>query len=348
MGSMFGTYIMLVTYILPLLLIGSAVALPQFNEEFTGIEEENDFLPAEDLSLMDDEDDMPIERKTCKTDAAAVKVFPCSQLPKKLPKKISTTSAQYLVKNGLTKCALPFGIIVAGASNLPDSTVLATSKILAELIDQNKDGVADVASMPSKMQAKVMFVLNKKKMTLYPGQNGLPSNYCEIDKYWHSSQWSDPESQKNRVRFEEVFHMMTQYGYGLQWPSQFSLDGSTNSTLLKECQKVTCNWWQHPENNCPDKTATSSTAKACTVVEKCAGTCKEASCNCVEWFHQVVVISAGMTTSWRAQIRDSLGAKKTVPKTKAGMLARLSTEMKALLKNPAYHQVRKPMTFKYP
>ena len=134
------------------MLIGSAVALPQFNEEFTGIiEEENEFLPAEDLSLidevqhgsveaMDDEDDMPIERKTCKTDAAAVKVFPCRQLPKKLPKKISTTSAQYLVKNGLTKCALPFGIIVAGASNLPDSTVLATSKILAELIDQNKDG----------------------------------------------------------------------------------------------------------------------------------------------------------------------------------------------------------------
>ena len=114
----------------------------------------------------------------------------------------------------------------------------------------------------------------------------------QIDKYWHKeadfdSNYNNPAAQKNRIRFEEVFHMMTQYGYGLQWPSQFSLDGSTNSTLLKECQKVTCNWWQHPENNCPDKTATSSTAKACTVVEKCYGTCKEASCNCVEWFHQV-------------------------------------------------------------
>ena len=112
----------------------------------------------------------------------------------------------------------------------------------------------------------------------------------QIDKYWHSSQWSDPESQKNRVRFEEVFHMMTQYGYGLQWPSQFSLDGSTNSTLLKECYKATCVWWQHPENNCPDKTATDSTAKACTAKWNCTGTCSQASCNCVEWFHQVISI----------------------------------------------------------
>ena len=55
-----------------------------------------------------------------------------------------------------------------------------------------------------------------------------------------------------------------------------------------------------------------------------------------------------MKSSWYAKIRDSLGAKKTVPKTKAAMLARLSTEMKALLKNSAYHQVQKPMTFKYP
>ena len=76
---------------------------------------------------------------TCKTDAAAVKIFPCKQLPQKF-KKVSTTGAQYIVKQGLTKCALPFGIIVAGDSKLNDSTVLATAKIVAELIDQNKDG----------------------------------------------------------------------------------------------------------------------------------------------------------------------------------------------------------------
>ena len=81
--------------------------------------------------------------------------------------------------------------------------------------------------------------------------------------------------------------MMTQYGYGLQWPLQFSTDGTTKSTLVKECEKATCVWWQHFENNCPDMLATKGTQKKCTSVKECTGTCKEANCNCVEWFHQV-------------------------------------------------------------
>jgi len=70
MGSKFLTCIMLVTYILPLL-IGSAVAAPQFNEyssienspQFTGyygIEEDNVLLP-EDLSVIDETQDGSIE-----------------------------------------------------------------------------------------------------------------------------------------------------------------------------------------------------------------------------------------------------------------------------------------------
>ena len=47
---------------------------------------------------------------------------------------------QQLLSYGITKCALPFGIIVVGDQILTDSGILATAKIAAELIDQNKDG----------------------------------------------------------------------------------------------------------------------------------------------------------------------------------------------------------------
>ena len=40
-------------------------------------------------------------------------------------------------------------------------------------------------------------------------------------------------------------------GYAKAYPSVFGL--STKSTLVKECNKATCDWWTHPENKCLKK-----------------------------------------------------------------------------------------------
>ena len=87
--------------------------------------------------------------------------------------------------------------------------------------------------------------------------------------------------------------MFTQWGYGLEWPNQFGTSGNdwTSSTLKKECKKAKCEWWQHPENNCPDKLATQSNPIACTNKDQCQGTCAEPNCDCVEWYHQVIILS---------------------------------------------------------
>ena len=94
----------------------------------------------------------------------------------------------------------------------------------------------------------------------------------------------------DRIRIEEVFHMFTQWGYGLEWPKQFGTTGNNwnASTLTKECRKAKCVWWQHPENNCPDKKAISSKPIACTNKDLCKGTCARTDCDCVEWYHQVI------------------------------------------------------------
>ena len=45
-----------------------------------------------------------------------------------------------LSNNGFTKCAEPFGILIAGTKKITNKSVLAMAKVVAELLDQNKDG----------------------------------------------------------------------------------------------------------------------------------------------------------------------------------------------------------------
>ena len=112
------------------------------------------------------------------------------------------------------------------------------------------------------------------------------------------------DKQKNRIRVEEAHHAITQMGYANVYPSVFGL--STKSTLVKECNKATCDWWTHPENKCLKKKPLLKNVRNCMKSfasypgelypynggSKCTAsqnkeTCSEASCNCIEWYHQV-------------------------------------------------------------
>jgi len=110
-----------------------------------------------------------------------------------------------------------------------------------------------------------------------------------MSEIWAAEENIPPEVLRNRIRFEEAFHVMTQFGYGAEWPSQFSTNEETYSILVSECEKATCVWWQHPENNCPDMLSWDD-PEPCNTVEECTGGCLEANCNCVEWYHQVICI----------------------------------------------------------
>ena len=65
------------------------------------------------------------------------------------------------------------------------------------------------------------------------------------------------------------------------------------------------------------------------------------------------MILAGQTPSWIAEFRNEAGLKgdKVMPKTSKAMKTLLAKKHKPLLalwKNKKYHQLQKPMTFKYP
>ena len=81
--------------------------------------------------------------KECPTDNAWVEIFACSELPEWYDNGDSyyfQMGVQLLVSHGFTKCALPFGVMMVADGSVPDSSILASAKILAEFLDQDRDG----------------------------------------------------------------------------------------------------------------------------------------------------------------------------------------------------------------
>jgi len=281
---------------------------------------------------------------------------------------VSAKDKSTLFAKGFTKCAEPFGILIAGSKKITKKSVLAMAKVVAELLDQNKDGVADDPKVVGKLKCDVWFPLHTKPMGHWT-LSGHPNRY-EVDKFWSYSGVGYSENQKDRIRVEEAHHAITQRGYAKAYPSVFGL--SSNSTLLKECNKATCDWWTHPENKClkkkpflknvfncmktsvffPGESYPNNAGKECTASQN-KETCKEANCNCIEWYQQVNMILAGQKPSWIASFRNAAGLKgdKVMPKTSEAMKALLAKKNKPILdlwKNKKYNQLQNPMTFTYP
>ena len=115
--------------------------------------------------------------------------------------------------------------------------------------------------------------------------------------------------QTRAIRVEEIHHAITQIGYGKAYPKIFATDNgwSGTSTLVKECKKARCDWWQHPENSCTSKKPIlprlscmkthasqpgalypGNGGSKCSTSQAKA-TCDYSSCDCIEWFHQVTI-----------------------------------------------------------
>ena len=69
------------------------------------------------------------------TDKANVKVIACKDA-----QTVSAANKKILANNGFTKCAEPFGILVGASKGMTDFTVLDSARIIAEMLDQNRDG----------------------------------------------------------------------------------------------------------------------------------------------------------------------------------------------------------------
>ena len=136
----------------------------------------------------------------------------------------------------------------------------------------------------------------------------------------------EPNTHSIAVMVEEITHFLTQFGYSPRYPQKFGVENWT-SIIAQEANRAQCIWWQHPENNCPNSLAQSN------------GDCSGPNCDVVEFYHQVLILRAGMVPGWFG-INFPTSSNELEPL--------LSVEMKTLMDNPDYYQLRAPLTLNYP
>jgi len=258
---------------------------------------------------------------------------------------ISDEAKAALMSAEFTKCSMPFGILIGADKDMPDWYVNTAINVVAEMLDLDKDGIPDddaaIAELrkwkdrgwlPMPMDQDKWENEQAPKLREHLG-------YTLIAPYWWMrpdnedpstramNQISDPEPRAKAVIVEEVTHFLIQFGFGIAYPAQFGLSDWT-SIIAKETKRAGCNWWQHPQNSCPDNPAE--------ILDK--GDCSGPSCDVSEFYQQVLTLRAGMQPGW-----FGIG----FPRTKEELEAKLSQEMKDLLDDPQYHQNNKPLTFDY-
>ena len=245
---------------------------------------------------------------------------------------ISSNAKNALMEVGMTQCMMPFGVLLSADENMPRSYLEMSGKILAELLDQDLDGTIDDSSL-------FTFVSNWEV-----GWLAMPTDHEQweneqlpnlinklgydiiIPSWWMNSTSSEPNEHSIAVMVEEITHFLTQFGYGPRYPNEFGVE-NWSSIIAQETMNAQCDWWQHPENDCPNSPAQYN------------GDCSHPNCDVVEFYHQVLILRAGMQPGW-----FGIG----FPTSSDELEELLSDEIKELMDDPTYHQLNTPLTFNYP
>jgi len=244
---------------------------------------------------------------------------------------ISAEARAALKSAGFTKCAMPFGVFIGADRNMPDAYVITAINVVAEMLDPDKDGIADddavVAEVSKWDEAWLAMPMDPDKWEdeQLPKLQGILGYDIIIPDWWMDTKDTGPDMHGKAVIVEEITHFLTQFGYGVVYPAQFGVNDWT-SIIAQETKRAACVWWQHPENDCPGSPGTSG------------GDCSGPSCDVTEFYQQVLILRAGMQPGW-----FGIG----FPHTKEELETRLSQEMKDLMDDPSYHQINSPLTFDY-
>ncbi len=232
----------------------------------------------------------------------------------------------------LTRVAMPFGVLLAADRRMPAAYVEQSAAVLAEMLDQDVDGRADdpalVELLADRETAWLAMPVDRDdwEREQLPGLEGVLGYDIVIPAWWLRPVAEGPDARGRAVMVEEIHHFITQFGLSRLHPEVFGVE-DWSSVIAREAARARCDFWQHPENDCPGRPAESP------------GDCGDPDCDVVEFFHQVVVLRAGMRPGW-----FGIG----FPETTADLEARLGDEIKAAIDDPAHHQLRRPLGFDYP
>lgn len=237
-----------------------------------------------------------------------------------------------LMEAGMTTVAMPFGVLLAADAEMPPGYVMQAAAILAEMMDQDMDGVADDPAVAAALARRDVAWLAMPMDPERWEEEQLPRLMEDlgydiiIPEWWMGVSGPEPDRRGRAVMVEEVHHFMTQFGFSVVYPEVFGVE-DWSSILGRETDRARCTYWQHPENDCPGRPA------------EIPGDCSDPSCDAVEFYQQVAVMRAGMEPGWLG-----LG----FPRDRSELEARLGAELKAAMDDARFHQLQQPLTFAYP
>ena len=232
----------------------------------------------------------------------------------------------------MTQVAMPFGVLLAADRRMPAAYIEQSAAVLAEMLDQDRDGRPDdpalVELLADRGTAWLAMPVDEddwERRQLPRLERALGYDIV-IPAWWLEPVPDGPDDHGRAVIVEEIHHFITQFGLSRLHPKIFGVDDWT-SVIARETQRARCDFWQHPENDCPGRPAVFP------------GECADPNCDAVEFYHQVVVTRAGMEPGWRG-----IG----FPETRDELEAALGAEIKAAIDDPRFHQLRRPLRFDYP
>jgi hypothetical protein len=245
---------------------------------------------------------------------------------------LAPSQREALLKADMTRCAQPFGVLVAADDRIPTETLALAARVLAELLDQDMDGVPDdpavveAVSNPNTAWLAMPHDPDDWEEWQLPGLQRKLGYDIIIPTWWMIGDEEPDDERVKAVIVEEIVHFLTQFGYSTVYPAEFGVEDWT-SVIARETQRAQCVFWQHPENDCPGSPAESR------------GDCSDPNCDVVEFYQQVLVQSVGMEPGWRG-----IG----FPETREELEGLLSEEIKRVMAEPTFHQLRRPLRFTYP
>jgi hypothetical protein len=285
-------------------------------------------------------------------------VVDCSSLTSEL----SSEAVTLLVKYNYKKCAMVAGILIANSNEtLLDGKDITTitqqqADILAEMLDNNQDGLIDDTKITSKLAsgANTGAWLNIQSAD---NESNEETIVAELQPYigkdmgvknsWLLAAVEDNALKEKLVMTEEAIHMLHMLAYAKVYPAQFAVSdsGCTNpdsssegcdfnqSILTKlawEAMSVSPIWYQHGENSQPSNGIVS-------------GSCAQPSCAAIEFIMNVLVeyrsiyshVSLVSMPSTKTAVEEKLNSTTT------------GQEMKAILDSTTYNQLLNGLSYTY-
>jgi len=243
-------------------------------------------------------------------------------------KGLTSQQIQGLTDRGFVKCVFgAFETLAVGTACYPDELLITAAVTVANILDQDMDGVADDQAVAETLTFRGGPLL-QGGVTWEEESRGDSLEQVGFAYAYSLQTWNGPADARAIIT-EEAFHMVTM-AYSEVYPEQFGMDDFTTSVACREMAAAQCVTWHHPENQCPNE----DTWAASPLI----GGCNEANCDCTEWFHQVVLVMAGQAPGWYSNL---------LPRSRDSLAETLSQQFKDLLANPAYHQLQAPLPYSY-